>query len=82
MKKMRYFAVTAVLLVACAMPSRAQKGNIGFIYPSGAQRGTTVEVTVGGQGISKANGVLISGDGGAALRSARVDETYVALLCP
>ena len=66
MKKMRYFAVAAVLLVACALPARAQKGNIGFIYPSGAQRGTTVEVTVGGQGIAKAAGALISGDGVSA----------------
>ena len=41
----------------------SQKGNIGFIYPTGAARGTTVEVTVGGQNLSRAVGVVVSGEG-------------------
>lgn len=41
----------------------AQKGNIGFIYPTGGQKGTTIEVTVGGQNLSRATGIIISGKG-------------------
>lgn len=41
----------------------AQKGNIGFVYPTGAQKGTVVEITVGGQNISRAKGILVSGEG-------------------
>lgn len=59
---MKKFVFTfAVLLLATSL--FAQKGNIGFVYPAGAQRGTTFTLTVGGQNLSKATGVLISGDG-------------------
>lgn len=58
----RTLILTAALLLICAA-SFAQKGNIGFVYPAGAQKGTTVEVTVGGQGISKAQGIIFSGSG-------------------
>lgn len=57
----RAFAIAAALILSCA--AFAQKGNIGFIYPAGAQKGTTVEVTVGGQGLSKAEGIIFSGSG-------------------
>lgn len=56
--------LTAALLLLCAGGAlSAQKGNIGFIYPAGAQRGTTVEVAVGGQGLAKATEILFSGEG-------------------
>lgn len=51
------------LLSATALASYAQKGNIGFIYPAGAQKGTSVEVTIGGQNISRATGIIVSGEG-------------------
>lgn len=41
----------------------AQKINIGYIYPSGAARGTSSIITIGGQSISTATGVSISGSG-------------------
>ena len=53
----------AALALACCLSANAQKGNIGYVYPAGAQRGTTVEVTVGGQNLSKAKGIIVSGDG-------------------
>lgn len=53
----------AALALACCLSANAQKGNIGYVYPSGAQRGTTVEVTVGGQNLSKAKGIIVSGEG-------------------
>ena len=53
-----------VIVFACAgCVAWAQKGNIGFIYPTGAARGTTVEVTIGGQNLSRAVGVVVSGEG-------------------
>ncbi len=62
MKTMK-LSLAAALLILLSCAASAQKGNIGFIYPAGAQRGTTVELTIGGQGITKARSVLISGNG-------------------
>ena len=55
--------LTVLAALAICLAASAQKGNIGYIYPTGAQRGTTVEITVGGQNISKAKAVVISGKG-------------------
>lgn len=63
MRTLKNIAVAAVFLLVCSLQAGAQKGNIGFIYPAGAQRGTSVEVVFGGQGIMKATGVMISGEG-------------------
>lgn len=59
MKKM----ILTLCAVLVGLSAFAQKGNIGFVYPSGARQGTTVEITVGGQNISKAKAVFISGEG-------------------
>jgi len=55
--------ILILIALMAAVPAFAQKGNIGFVYPAGAQRGTTFTLTVGGQNLSKATGVLISGEG-------------------
>lgn len=49
--------------ISLTITLNAQKGNIGFVYPAGAQRGTSVEITVGGQNLSRATGIIISGEG-------------------
>ena len=49
--------------ISLTITTNAQKGNIGFVYPAGAQRGTSVEITVGGQNLSRATGIIISGEG-------------------
>ncbi|MEA4935579.1 MAG: hypothetical protein VB102_02940 [Paludibacter sp.] len=41
----------------------AQKMSIGFIYPAGGEKGTTVTIEIGGLNIQNATEVLISGDG-------------------
>ncbi len=41
----------------------AQRINIGFIYPAGAQRGTSTTISIGGQSISSAAEVIVSGEG-------------------
>jgi len=59
---MKKLIISLAALCFC-LGAFAQKGNIGFVYPAGAQRGTTVEVTVGGQNLSKAKAIFISGTG-------------------
>ena len=61
--KRKVLILSVLILLAAGGALLAQKGNIGFIYPAGTQRGTTVEVTVGGQGLGKATGILFSGEG-------------------
>ena len=60
---MKKTLITLTLLLGGTLGVFAQKGNIGFVYPCGAKQGTTVEVTVGGQNLSRATGILVSGEG-------------------
>ena len=60
---MKKIVSIALLLLVGGSFALAQKGNIGFVYPCGACKGTTVEVTVGGQNLSKATGIIVSGQG-------------------
>ena len=60
---MKRTIATLIGLAVCTVAAFAQRGNIGFIYPAGGQRGTVVEITVGGQGLSRATGIIISGQG-------------------
>ena len=41
----------------------AQKLSLGYIYPAGGEKGTTVDIEIGGLNLSHATGVLISGTG-------------------
>lgn len=48
----------------CATAQQAsRKPQIGYVFPAGGQRGTTVEAVVGGQILGGANGALVSGTG-------------------
>ena len=56
-----------VLLVATST-ARAQRGGrkpprISYASPAGVQRGQSVEITVGGQYLTKVDKILVSGDG-------------------
>ena len=52
------------LLTALAICSIAHaQGYIGFVYPAGAQRGTTTKIRVGGQRIDIVQGAIVSGSG-------------------
>jgi len=57
----------ALCLVAFALwapVSEAQEApHIGYLFPAGGRRGTRVEVTVGGQHLSGASGLHVSGEG-------------------
>jgi hypothetical protein len=41
----------------------AQKLSLGYIYPAGGERGTTLEVEIGGMNLSTATAIIISGEG-------------------
>ena len=55
-----------IVIILCALFSTtlyAQKLSLGFLYPSGGQVGTTVEIEAGGLNINKATKVLFSHPG-------------------
>ncbi len=63
-------SILAATLIAATTAARAQRGagalrdpSIGYIYPAGAQGGTTTRVTVGGQYLQTVDRVLVSGSG-------------------
>lgn len=51
-----------ILIISTTFVS-AQKMTVGFIYPAGGERGTTVDIEIGGLNIKNATEILISGDG-------------------
>jgi hypothetical protein len=50
-------------VVALAQRQQVVGPHIDYVFPAGAQRGTAVEVTVGGQNLQGANAVRVSGQG-------------------
>ena len=50
-------------LLAASYHLFAQKLSVGYIYPAGAQRGTTAIIEIGGLNLQKATDVIISGEG-------------------
>jgi hypothetical protein len=58
-------AVFAVL-AASASPVRAQNQYIGYVYPAGGQQGTTFPIRLGGQRLTYASDVVVSGEGVSA----------------
>ncbi len=52
-----------VLAYALATSSVASGQYIGFVYPAGAQQGTTTLIRLGGQRIDGVEGAIVSGDG-------------------
>lgn len=54
-----------IFLMACQLFSQVnyQSSSIGYVYPSGGQKGTNFEVIVGGQNLRGVKNVLFSTDG-------------------
>lgn len=61
------FLAAALLLGASALPAFAQQGRriprVGYLYPAGVQRGTSCEVTAGGQFLDGVTQAFVSGSG-------------------
>lgn len=55
-----WFAIWAVTVLSAGAQ---QRPYVGFVYPAGAQQGTTVQIRLGGQAIDDITGVLVTGKG-------------------
>lgn len=58
----KYFIILSLALFYIGFIT-AQKMSIGFIYPAGGEKGSTVNIEIGGLNLENATEVLISGDG-------------------
>ena len=58
----RLFTLVLPMLLASVALAQQEPG-IGYVYPAGGERGTTVEVVVGGQFLTGVHDVVVSGDG-------------------
>jgi hypothetical protein len=58
-----YLMLLAVCLSIVATAQAQRAPRIGYIYPAGGQISTTLEVSIGGQGLELPSGVIISGTG-------------------
>lgn len=66
MKKRFMISIRVTLIVLISLSSfqlMAQKMTLGYIYPSGGERGTTTEILVGGLNVNNASGAIVSGAG-------------------
>jgi len=54
------------ILVASASSVLAQNQYIGYVYPAGGQQGTTFSIRLGGQRLTYASGVVVTGEGVSA----------------
>jgi len=59
----RLMLVTLILCVATAWGQSTSEPHIGYLYPSGGQQGTVIQITVGGQFLKGADAVYVSGAG-------------------
>lgn len=51
------------IVLAAASSVRAQTQYIGYVYPAGGQRGNTFPIKLGGQGLTHASDLVVSGEG-------------------
>lgn len=52
-----------VLVVAASSSAMAQNQYIGYVYPAGGQQGVTFPIKLGGQALTHASDVVVTGDG-------------------
>ena len=60
---MAVVGISSGLALTPAVWAQAARPYIGYAYPAGGQRGTTVYVKLGGQNLNDVNGVLVTGSG-------------------
>jgi len=75
---MRPFLFVLALFALGAQPLLAQPkdAHIGYIFPAGGQRGTTFEVTIGGQFLDGTTGVLLSGGSGVHATVLKINKPF------
>lgn len=55
--------ITLTVASGASAQQRQNTPHVGYVYPAGGQRGTTVQVTIGGQFLDGVNRVAVSGRG-------------------
>jgi hypothetical protein len=63
MRRLLFVSWLAILLVAVPCARAQRNPHIGYIFPAGAQQGSSVEITVGGENLVGTREALISGGG-------------------
>ncbi len=57
------FLFAAIFFVPASLAQQSRDPRLGYVYPAGGQRGTTVEVTIGGRLLDGTKEALVSGSG-------------------
>ena len=60
---MKPLAALALAVTAFAQQQQPVIPHIGYIYPAGGRQGASLEITIGGQNLTDANQVYITGSG-------------------
>ena len=63
MKTYRLVAPFAAIIVLIGASASFGQGYIGFVYPAGAQQGTSTQIRLGGQRLDDLEGAVVSGTG-------------------
>jgi len=63
LSKKLFFIIFILCVTNVWGQTNRREPHIGYIYPAGGQRGTTIQITVGGQFLRGAREVYISGEG-------------------
>ena len=64
MSRFKRLPILGLALLALAASSvLAQNQYIGYVYPAGGQQGSTFQIRLGGQGLSYASDLVVSGEG-------------------
>jgi len=63
MRTITYVVLVATLLTLHTAAFAQTRPKIAYAYPAGGERGTTVDVLLGGRQIARADGVFVSGKG-------------------
>jgi hypothetical protein len=61
--KLTHYLLIIVFLQFATQLAAQNVPQIGYVYPSGGQRGTTFQILVGGRQIARANDAIVSGEG-------------------
>lgn len=59
----RFSILGLALFLAAASPAWGQSQYIGYVYPAGGQQGATFPIRLGGQQLTYASGLAVSGEG-------------------
>jgi len=62
----RFAILATIVLTGAASSAQAQNQYIGYVYPAGGQRGSTFAIRLGGQRLTYACDVVVTGEGVSA----------------